>query len=103
MIETEAAPIFATLFWRGGRIEAEVSQANAFDLWSDTIEVKPTLRTSRTENAFVDGDRASEFGGLPVAGEVRVTSASELSSGRLRLRFERSYLLVNVDTGQILP
>ena len=103
VIETGAAPVYATLFWRDGYINAEVSQAKAFDIWSDSIEVQPGARTGRTKDAFVEGDRVGDFAAIPVARDVLVTDVSELNNGGIRLRFERTYLLVNVDTGGIRP
>lgn len=100
VVETEAAAVFATLFWCDGRINAEVSQTNVFVLWSDSIEVKSAARTGRTADAF-EGDRVGDFANLPVASDVVVTKVSELNNGGISLRFEPAHLLVNVDTGAI--
>ena len=101
IIETDAAPTYATLFWRDGRIESEVSQANVFDIWSNAIEVKPAARTDRREEALTGGDRVSAFATLPVAHDALVAGVSEFNTGGMGLKFERSYLLVDVDTGRI--
>lgn len=103
VIATEAAPIYTTLFWRDGRIEAEISQANVFEIWGGAVEVNPAVRTGRTEEAFVEGDRIGDFAALPVGRNTPVTDVSDLTKGGARLKFERTYLLVNVDTGDIRP
>lgn len=103
VVETNAAPIYATLYWRDGRIESEVSQANAFDVHGGSIEVKPVARTGRGEDAFTPGDRVGAFVTLPMAHDAQATSVSELHNGGMRLKFDRTYLLVNVDTGEIRP
>lgn len=103
VIETDAAPIYATLFWRDGRVNAEVSQANGFDVWSSTIEVEPGARTGKAEDAFAPGDRVGDFADLPVARDMLVSSVAELDNGGLRLKFERVYHLANFEGGEIRP
>lgn len=98
---TEAGPLYATLFWREGCIEAEVSIPGAFDQFGDWLELRGDKECSDETAVALVGSPLAAIGTLPFHVEAVITEAHPLIGGGLKLHLRTERRLIDCRTGRI--
>lgn len=93
-------PVYATLFWRNGCIEAEVTAPGRFEQSGDMLEWYGAGLNKASVMALV-GQSLSSVCPLPVDAACTIVAAVPLMSGGVRLQFRGERSLVNCSTGLI--
>lgn len=98
-IPTDAAPVFATLFWRDGCIDAEISAAQLLD-WCGTKLELYGLGMSEAEADAFGGLRVCDIATLPFGCACVISSSSGLNDGGTRLSIDPERKLIDLATGR---
>lgn len=98
---TEAGPLYATLFWRDGRIEVEIDISGVLVQGHNRLELSGRAFSQEDAAALVGSPLAS-IGGLPFDADVVIAKASPLmpSGLELCLRPPSERKLVNCTAGR---
>lgn len=101
VIPTGGGDMYATLFWRDGHIEAEVSLPGQLETYSNKIELRATLPD--TVLAAVADRPMCDVVELPFRLSTPVDEVDVCSGGWLKFKLDYRHSLVNLDTGAIWP
>ncbi len=97
---TEAGPVYALLFWREGCISVETNIPNKVLQYSDMLELYNCTFDPEIANALL-GSSLSSICALPFEVDCTILSATPLYHGGVKLRIQKSQLLVNCNDGVI--
>ena len=98
-IPTDATPMFATLYWRDGTIEADVSIAEKLDCYGTSLDILGNDLPDTIKNSL-PGRTVACVAELPFACSCEIRSVQDLDGGfRLDLKIGTS--LVNLSSGLI--
>jgi hypothetical protein len=100
VLPTDAAPLFATLYWRDGLIRAEMSMADGLDFCRGQLDVPGLMLPDHMQGQLVPPRKVDDLAKLPFECPCTVIHAEPRDKGA-RLELELGKRLIELSSGRI--